>query len=132
MKRTIIVPEGFAATRGAYSPGILLDLGGSQMLFATGQLAVDPSGNVIAPGDATAQTEYVFKLIGEILTAAGMTFDHVVRAQTYLTNIDDFPKFSAVRNHYLGTARAASTLLEVKGLARPGCCVEIEITAAKE
>ena len=55
----------------------------------------------------------------------------MVRAQTYLTNIDDFPKFSAVRNRYLARAMAASTLLEVKGLARPGCVVEIEITAAQ-
>ena len=31
----------------------------------------------------------------------------------------------------LGTSLAASTLIEVKGLARPGCCVEIEITAAQ-
>ncbi len=131
MKKTLIYPAGFAAARGAYSPGILLDYGDSKLLYATGQLAVDPAGHVIAPGDATAQTDYVFKLIGEILTAAGMTFDHVVRAQTYLTNIDDFPKFSAVRNRYLGTAMAASTLIEVTGLARPGCCVEIEITAAR-
>lgn len=131
MKRTFVNPPGFAPARGTYSPGVLIETGSAQLLFATGQLAVDPAGNVIAPGDATAQTEYIFGLIGEILTTAGMTFDHVVRAQTYLTNIDDFPKFSAVRNRYLGTAMAASTLLEVKGLARPGCCVEIEITAAK-
>lgn len=131
MKKTIITPPGFAVARGTYSPGILIETGDTRLLFATGQLAVDPAGNVVAPGDATAQTEYVFGLIGQILAAAGMTFDHVVRAQTYLTNIDDFPKFSAVRNRYLGSSLAASTLLEVKGLARPGCCVEIEITAAQ-
>ncbi len=131
MKKTLVYPPGFAAPRGAYSPGVLLDLGGSQMLFATGQLAVDPSGQVVAPGDAALQAEYVFKLTGEILAAAGMTFDHVVKTQTFLTNMDDFPKFSAVRDRYLGKALAASTLLEVKGLARAGCCVEIEITAIK-
>jgi enamine deaminase RidA (YjgF/YER057c/UK114 family) len=131
MKKSLIYPAGFAAPRGTYSPGVLLDLGGSQLLFATGQLAVDPAGNVVAPHDATAQTEYVFKLIGDILTAAGMTFDQVVKAQTFLTNMDDFPKFSAVRNRYLGISLAASTLIEVKGLARAGCCVEIEITAVK-
>ncbi len=131
MKKSVIYPPGFAAPRGTYSPGILLDYGDSKVLYATGQLAVDPAGNVIAPNEATAQTEYIFKLIGEILAAAGLTFDDVVRAQTYLTNIDDFPNFSAVRNRYLGGALAASTLLEVKGLARPGCCVEIEITAAR-
>lgn len=131
MKKTIITPPGFAAARGTYSPGILIETGDTRLLFATGQLAVDLAGNVVAPGDATAQTEYVFGLIGQILNAAGMTFDQVVRAQTYLTNMEDFPKFSAVRNRYLGGALAASTLLEVKGLARPGCCVEIEITAAQ-
>ncbi len=131
MKKSLIYPAGFAAPRGAYSPGILLDLGGSQLLFATGQLAVDPAGNVVAPNDATAQTEYVFRLIGEILTAAGMTFDHVVKAQTFLTNMADFPKFSAVRNRHLGASLAASTLIEVKGLALAGCCVEIEVTAVK-
>lgn len=131
MNKRIIYPPGFAAPRGAYSPGILLDLGGASLLLATGQLAVDPAGQVVAPDDATAQTEYVFQLIGEILAAADMTFDHVVKAQTFLTNMDDFPKFSVVRNRYLGTSLAASTLIEVKGLARPGCCVEIEITAVK-
>lgn len=131
MKKSIIFPPGFAAPRGTYSPGILLDYGDSKLLYATGQLAVDPAGNIVAPNDASVQTEYVFKLIGGILAAAQMSFDDVVRAQTYLTNIDDFPKFSAVRNRYLGTSLAASTLIEVKGLARAGCCVEIEITAAR-
>lgn len=131
MKKQLIYPAGFAAARGAYSPGVLLDYGDSKLLYATGQLAVDPAGHVIAPGDATTQTDYVFKLIGEILAASGLGFDDVVRAQTYLTHIDDFPKFSAVRNRYLGTSLAASTLIEVKGLARAGCCVEVEITAAR-
>jgi 2-iminobutanoate/2-iminopropanoate deaminase len=131
VKKTIIYPTGFAAPRGAYSPGILLDYGDSKVLYATGQLAVDLAGNVVAPLDAAAQTEFIFKLIGEILAAAGLTFDDVVRAQTYLTNMEDFPKFSEVRNRYLGASLAASTLIEVKGLARAGCCVEIEITAAR-
>jgi enamine deaminase RidA (YjgF/YER057c/UK114 family) len=130
MKKTLIYPPGFAAPRGTYSPGVLLEFGGGRILYATGQLAVDPSGNIVSPGEVGPQTDYVFTLIGEILAAAGMTFDHVVRTQTYLTNMDDFPGFSAVRNRYLGTALAASTLLEVKGLARAGCVVEIEITAA--
>jgi 2-iminobutanoate/2-iminopropanoate deaminase len=131
MKKTIIYPPGFAAPRGAYSPGILLDFGTGRTLYATGQLAVDPSGQVVAPDDASAQTDYVFKLIGQILAAADLGFDDVVRTQTYLTNLADFPKFTAVRDRYLGGALAASTLLEVKGLARPGCCVEVEIIAAR-
>jgi len=84
---------------------------------------------VVAPYDATAQTEYVFRLIGSILEEAGMKFSDIVRVQTYLTRMDDFEKFSAVRNRHFPATPPASTLLEVKGLAREGCCVELEVTA---
>lgn len=129
MKKSFIALPGQSAPRGAYTPAIRVDLGTATMLFVTGQLALDAQGQVVAPGDATAQTEYIFGLLAPILAAAGMGFADVVRAQTYLTNIADFPKFTAVRDRHLGASRPASTLLEVKGLAHPGCCVEIEITA---
>ena len=100
-----------------------------RILFLTGQLAVDHEGTVVAPDDAAAQTEYVFELIGSILRVAGMEFADIVKAQTFLTNIHDFEKFSAVRNRYFADSRPVSTLLEVKGLAHEGCCVEIEVIA---
>jgi enamine deaminase RidA (YjgF/YER057c/UK114 family) len=132
MKKTFVYPAGHAAPRGAYSPGLKVELGnGEVMLFVTGQLARAPDGSVVAPFDATAQTDYIFGLIGEVLTAAGMDYGDVVRAQTYLTNMADFPKFSAVRDRYFGASKPASTLLEVKGLAHDGCCVEVEVTAMK-
>ena len=57
MKKTLISPPGHPASRGAYSPGLLVEHGGVSTLYVTGQLAVDPSGNVVAPFDAAAQTE---------------------------------------------------------------------------
>jgi enamine deaminase RidA (YjgF/YER057c/UK114 family) len=132
LAKKLIYPLGPAAPRGAYSPGIKVELpGGGSMLYVTGQLARAPDGSVVAPFDVTAQTEYIFRLLGEILAAAEMGYDDVVRAQTYLTDMADFPKFSAVRDRYFGDAKPASTLIEVKGLAHNGCCVEVEITAMK-
>ena len=131
MKKTLIHPMNHPSPRGAYSPGLLVEHGGSSTLYLTGQLAVDPEGNVVAPFDAAAQTEYVFGLIGSILRAAGMDFGDVVKVQTFLTHMPDFEKFSAVRNRFFADSRPVSTLLEVKGLAREGCCVEIEVTAVK-
>jgi 2-iminobutanoate/2-iminopropanoate deaminase len=131
MKKTLIYPANHPAPRGAYSPGLLVEHGGSRTLYLTGQLAVDPEGKVVAPHDASAQTEYVFSLIGSILNAAGMGFADVVRVQTFLTSMPDFEKFSAVRNRFFADSRPVSTLIEVKGLAREGCCVEIEVTAVK-
>jgi 2-iminobutanoate/2-iminopropanoate deaminase len=131
MEKTVIQPPGHPPPRGAYSPAVKVDLGGAAMLFVTGQLALDAAGGVIAPGDAAAQSEHIFRLVGEILAAAGMGFGDIVRTQTYLTAMGDFENFSAVRGRYFGAHRPASTLLEVKGLAHPGCCVEVEVTAIK-
>ncbi len=131
MKKSLIHPAGHPEPRGAYSPGIKIDLGGAALLFVTGQLALDSAGRVVAPCDAAAQSERIFRLIGDILAAAEMGFGDVVRAQTYLTEMKDFEKFSAVRDRHFGPHRPASTLLEGKGLAHPGCCVEVEVTALK-
>jgi 2-iminobutanoate/2-iminopropanoate deaminase len=131
MKKTLIHPANHPAPRGAYSPGLLVEHGGESTLYVTGQLAVDPEGRVVAPYDAAAQTEYVFGLIGSILEAAGMGFGDVVKVQTFLTHMPDFEKFSPVRNRFFADTKPVSTLLEVKGLAREGCCVEIEVVAVR-
>jgi 2-iminobutanoate/2-iminopropanoate deaminase len=131
MKKTLIFPPNHPAPRGAYSPGLLVEHNGSSTLFLTGQLAIDGEGKVVAPFDPAAQTEFVFKLIGSILEAAGMKFSDVVKVQTFLTHMPDFEKFSVVRNRFFADSRPVSTLLEVKGLAREGCCVEIEAVAMK-
>jgi enamine deaminase RidA (YjgF/YER057c/UK114 family) len=131
MKKTLIYPAEHPAPRGAYSPGLLVEHNGASTLYLTGQLAVDAAGQVVAPFEATAQTEFVFELIRSILEAAGMGFGDVVKVQTFLTHMPDFPKFSAVRNRFFAESKPVSTLLEIKGLAREGCCVEIEVVAMK-
>ena len=131
MNKELIFAAGQPAPRGAYSPAVKVDLGAATMLFVTGQLALDPEGKPVAPFDATKQTEYIFGLLHKILEAAGMTLADVVRAQTYLTDMADYENFTAVRDRFLAGIRPASTLLEVKGLAHRGCCVEIEVTAIK-
>ena len=129
MKKTLIYPANFPAPRGTYSPGVLIEQEGSRTLFVTGQLAVDAQGKVVAPNDAAAQTEFVFELIGEVLRAGGMDFRDVVKVQTFLTHMPDFKKFSPVRNRHFAENKPVSTLIEVKGLAREGCCVEVEVVA---
>jgi 2-iminobutanoate/2-iminopropanoate deaminase len=131
MNKTLIYPKNHPPSRGAYSPGIKLDLGSASLLLITGQLALDADNGVIAPLDAAAQTEEVFHRIGAILEAAGMGFGDVVKVDTFLTDMKDFAKFSAIRNRYFAETRPVSTLLEVKGLAQPGLCVEIEVVAVK-
>ena len=124
-------PAGHAPPRGAYSPGVKIDLPGARLLLTSGQLARAADGSFVAPGDARKQTEFIFGLIGDILREGGMDFADIVRVQTYLTDMADFPKFREVRDRILGAVKPASTLIEVKGLAHPECCVEIEVTALR-
>ena len=124
-------PTGSPVPMGAYSHGIKVPLPGAELLFVTGQIALDTEGNVVAPNDAARQAEVVFASVNSILQAGGMSMDNVVKAQIFLTNIDDFAAVSAVRNRYFTVSRPVSTLVEVARLVREGCCVEVEVIAIK-
>ena len=130
-KVTEVNPESLRRPTKAYSNGLLIPLGDAELLFVTGQIAQDIDGNVVAPGDIKVQTELVFSRIKDILQEAGMTMDNVVKAQIFLTNINDAPIVSKIRDEVFKTSRPVSTLLGVSNLVKDGCCVEIEVTAIK-
>jgi 2-iminobutanoate/2-iminopropanoate deaminase len=107
-----------------------LDLGGGALLLLSGQVAVDDAGEVVAPGDITAQAEHVFELIGAILAAHGATLADVVHIRTFMTNLDDRPGYGQVRRRlFPGTPPPASTTVEVGRLFLAGAVLEVEVTA---
>lgn len=125
-------PQGdFTAVMGEYSHGIKVPLPGADLIYLTGQKAMDSAGNVISPGDPEHQTEYVFKSICKILAEADATIDDVVSAQIYVLDMNDFHTISKIRNRYFEKAKPVSTMVEVKSLSKPGCLVEIAVTAVK-
>ncbi len=130
--RQSIIPKGFTPTMGAYSHGLKVDVGDSEMVFVTGQIAMDSNGNAVAPGDFTKQTEFVFLNIEKILAEAGATLADVVKAVIYTTDISRFKEISAVRNKYFAKAKPASTLIEITKTVKEGCEVEIEVIAIKK
>ncbi len=125
-------PEGdFTALMGEYSHGIKVPLPGADLIFLTGQKAMDSNENVVAPGDPEKQTEYVFESIRKILAEAGATINDIVKAQIYVTDMNDFPVISKVRNRYFAKCKPVSTLVEVNCLSKKGCLVEVAVTAVK-
>jgi len=130
-KITSINPKTLRQPTKSYSQGLLVPLGDAEMLFVTGQVAQDIDGDVVAPNDAEAQTKIIYARISDILTDAGMSIDDVVKAQIFLTNIADGPTVSKVRDQVFKVAKPVSTLVEVRNLVKPGCCVEIEVIAVK-
>lgn len=126
-----INPTSMKQPNKAYSNGILVDLDNAQILFVTGQLAQDDQGNVVAPFDYEEQTKFIFGQLGKILNASEMSFDDVVKAQIFVKDIHNSSKISAIRDEYFKNSKPASTMVEVGGFVKDGCCVEIEIIAVK-
>ena len=106
--------------------------GDARIIFFAGQLGVDTGGKFVgAPGDFKAQTVQAFENLKAALEAVGAGFEHLVRINNYLVDIErNMPAFREVRDRYLVKARLpASTTIGVPALARPGGLFEIEAIA---
>jgi 2-iminobutanoate/2-iminopropanoate deaminase len=99
-------------------------------VYIAGQIAFDKDGNIVGAGDMKAQAEQVFKNLEAALGAAGAKFSHVVKMNTYVTDMEKAPAVREVRARYFGDATPASTLVQVVRLARPELMLEIEVIAA--
>jgi 2-iminobutanoate/2-iminopropanoate deaminase len=98
------------------------------LLFVSGFVPVDGDGKLV-PGDVVAQTRQVFTNIGAVLEAAGAGFGDVVKVTVFLIDIDDRQAVNTVRREVFGSARPASTLVEVSRLVVPGALIEVEAVA---
>ena len=106
-----------------------VDLGAGALLVLSGQVGVDDAGVIAEPGDATAQSERIFALVGGILEAHGATFADVLHVRTFMTDLDDLSAYGAVRQRYFPGPKPASTTVEVSRLFLPGAVLEVEVTA---
>ncbi len=87
---------------GPYSQAIRA----GSLVFVSGQIPIDPATGNLIEGDIRAQTHRVFENLGEILKAAGATFDQVVRTTVYLADMNDFAAMNEVYATYFGFPRA--------------------------
>jgi len=127
-----INPKDSAEIMGAYSHGLKVDVGNSEMIFVTGQIAMDKDGNAIAPDDIEKQTEFVFESIQKILNESNSSLDDVVKAVIYVTRMSDFAKISPIRNKYFVISKPVSTLVEISKTVKEGCDIEIDVIAIKK
>ncbi len=132
MKKNKINSPEFAKRLGAYSHGYKVEIGDSAIIFTTGQIALDKNGKVVFPDDVGKQADFIYKSLEQILDQAGAGLDDVVKTTIFVTDMNDFPKISVVRNKYFKNSEPVSTLVEVKRLVKVGCRVEIEAIAIKK
>lgn len=126
MKKVINTKNAPAAI-GPYSQAILM----GNMLYASGQLGLDPATGNFVPGGVTEQTEQVFKNIRAILEEAGLTIANVVKTTCFLADMSDFAAMNAVYEKQFTGDFPARSAVAVKALPKNGL-VEIEIIAIKD
>jgi 2-iminobutanoate/2-iminopropanoate deaminase len=110
---------------GPYSQGVIS--GG--LLFASGQIAIDPATGQLIEGDVAAQTERVIKNLLAVLKEAKMGPENVVKTTVFLASMADFAKMNEVYERFLGKEPPARSTIQAGGLPK-GAKVEIDMIAA--
>ncbi len=110
---------------GPYSQAIRA----GSLIFVSGQIPMDPATGALINGDIAAQTHRVFQNLGEILKAAGATFDHVVRTTVYLADMNDFAAMNEVYRTYFGSPAPARATVQAARLPKDAR-VEIDLIAS--
>jgi 2-iminobutanoate/2-iminopropanoate deaminase len=101
------------------------------LLFASGQVALDPASGSIVKGGIVEQTEQVMKNVSAVLAAAGTGLDKVVKSTVFLKDMNDFAKMNEIYARYLsgdGKVAPARSTVEVSRLPKDAL-VEIEVIA---
>lgn len=118
-----IATDKAPAAIGPYSQGIIT----GNLLFASGQIAINPAnGNIEAEG-IVEQTEQVMKNIGAILAEAGTDYSKVVKTTCFLADMNDFATFNEIYAKYF-TEKPARSCVAVKSLPKNVLC-EVEVIA---
>ena len=99
-----------------------------ELVFVSGQVGVDPGGNMVEGGIAE-QTEQVMKNLSAILEAAGTSLQNVVKATIFLADLGDFQAMNEVYARHMGDEPPARATFQVAALPA-GAVVEIEMIAA--
>lgn len=127
MSKKIVATEHAPKALGPYSQGVVLTEC-KNLVFSSGQVAIDPATGKLVEGDVVAQTHQVFKNLNAILTAAGSGLKNVVKTTVFLKNMDDFKAMNEVYASYFdGNFPARSTVQVVK--LPLDVAVEIEVIA---
>jgi len=102
------------------------------LLFISGQAAIDEHGQVVGAGDFDAQAEQVFHNLKRVLEAGGSSLANVVKVTIFLTDMSNFGKIVELRGKWFTPPYPADTIVEVSSLALPELEIEIEAIAVAD
>ena len=126
MSKTAVNSDLAPEPIGPYSQAIKA----GNMLFISGQIAIDRANGTVNTGDIVTETKQVMKNIDHILQAAGFSFDNVVKTSIFLKDMNNFPKVNEVYGAFFSTTPPARETVEVSRLPKD-VNVEISCIAVK-
>jgi enamine deaminase RidA (YjgF/YER057c/UK114 family) len=124
-ERVVVHPEGWAVSPSPYSYAIR----SGDTLFLSGLVARHGRDNSAVAGDVAVQTRVILDNAGELLAAAGLSFEHVVNARVYLTSVSAFGAMNDAYRPYFRSAPPTRATVQT-ALAGPQYQVEITFIAS--
>jgi reactive intermediate/imine deaminase len=112
MPRTTIRSDHAPRAIGPYSQAVR----SGNTLYFSGQTPIDPATGTLVAGDIAAQARRVFENLKAVCTAAGGTFDQVVRVGIYLTDLSNFAAVNGVMKEYFHEPFPARSTIGVASL----------------
>ncbi|AKU90706.1 RidA family protein [Vulgatibacter incomptus] len=126
MARDVIHSDQAPKAIGPYSQAIRVDAG--KMVFCSGQIPLDPATGELVKGDIVEQTQRVMENLRAVLAASGAGFEHVVRCNIFLADLNDFAKVNETYGRYFTANPPSRATVQVARLPRDSR-VEIDCIA---
>jgi len=122
--KDIIATDRAPRAIGPYSQAVRA----GELIFASGQIPIDPVTGEFAPGGIAEQTEQVLRNLTAVFEAAGVTMNQVIKTTVFLANMDDFAAMNEVYGRFFGIEPPARATVQAARLPRDAR-VEIEAIA---
>lgn len=126
IKRITIDPDPYEPFRLAQGYRV------GDLLFISGQAAIDQSGRIVGVGDFEAQATQAFENLDRVLRAGGSSLRNVVKVTIFLTDMTNFDRIVKFRGLWFTAPYPADTIVEVRSLYSPDAMIEIEAIAVAD
>jgi 2-iminobutanoate/2-iminopropanoate deaminase len=102
------------------------------LLFISGQAAIDERGRIVGVGDFEAQAKQTFENLDRVLHAGGSSLRNVIKVTIFLTDMTNFDRIVELRGQWFTAPYPADTIVEVRSLYSPDAMIEIEAIAVAD
>ena len=111
----------------------IVDARAGRVIYLSGQVPLDPAGELVGEGDIEAQARQVFRNLTAALEAADASWPDVVKLNFFVVDVTQIGAVREVRDEFVNTGQPpASTLIEVSRLFRDDVLIEVDAVAVRD